>query len=94
MSAQGGGGGGGKIQKVLALPVNVIYRFLQDRTPIQVWLHENKNLRVEGTLLGFDQFMNLVLDNASEVNMKDKTRRPVGKIMLKGDSIALIQAAS
>jgi small nuclear ribonucleoprotein E len=83
----------GKVQKVLTQPVNVIYRFLQEKTLIQVWLHENKNLRMEGILLGFDQFMNLVLDSASEINLKDKTKRPVGKILLKGDSIALIQAA-
>jgi small nuclear ribonucleoprotein E len=87
-------GATGKIQKVLTQPVNVIYRFLQEKTVIQVWLHENKHMRMEGVLLGFDQFMNLVLDSASEINLKDKTRRPLGKIMLKGDSIALIQAAS
>lgn len=83
----------GKVQKVLTQPVNVIYRFVQEKKVIQVWLHENKNLRIEGTLLGFDQFMNMVLDSASEINLKDKTKRPVGKILLKGDSIALIQAA-
>lgn len=87
-------GATGKIQKVLTQPVNVIYRFLQEKTVIQVWLHENKHMRMEGVLLGFDQFMNLVLDSASEVNLKDKTRRPLGRIMLKGDSIALIQAAN
>ena len=83
----------GKIQKVLTQPVNVIYRFLQEKSVVQVWLHENKNLRMEGVLIGFDQFMNLVLDSAHELNLKDKTKRPLGKIMLKGDSIALIQAA-
>ena len=87
-------GATGKIQKVLTQPVNVIYRFLQEKTVIQVWLHENKHMRMEGVLLGFDQFMNLVLDSASEVNLKDKTRRPLGRIMLKGDNIALIQAAN
>jgi small nuclear ribonucleoprotein E len=84
----------GKIQKVLTQPVNVIYRFLQEKTVVQVWLHENKNLRMEGVLIGFDQFMNVVLDSASEINLKDKTKRPLGKILLKGDSIALIQAAA
>ena len=83
----------GKVQKVLTQPINVIYRYLQEREPILVWLHENKHLRMEGILIGFDPFMNLVLDEASEINIKDKTKRPLGRIMLKGDAIALIQAA-
>lgn len=82
----------GKVQKVLTQPINVIYSYLQDKATIQVWLHDNNKLRMEGVLIGFDPFMNLVLDQACEVNLKDKTRRPLGRIMLKGDSIALIQA--
>lgn len=81
----------GKIQKVLTQPINVMFRFVQEQAVIQVWLHENKNLRMEGVLIGFDQFMNLVLDSADELDLKSKTRRPVGRVMLKGDSIALIQ---
>lgn len=34
--------------------------------------------------------MNVVLDEAEEYYMKKKVRRPVGKIMLKGDNITLI----
>ena len=33
--------------------------------------------------LGFDEYMNLVLDNASEVHMKRKTEKKLGRIMLK-----------
>ena len=32
---------------------------------------------------GFDEYMNLVLDNASEVHMKRKTEKKLGRIMLK-----------
>ena len=35
--------------------------------------------------------MNLVLDNATECHMKRGTRKQLGRIMLKGDSITLIQ---
>lgn len=41
--------------------------------------------------MGFDEYMNLVLDNAEEVNKKKGTRKPVGRILLKGDNIALLQ---
>ena len=37
--------------------------------------------------------MNLVLDEAEEIHVKKKTRKSVGRIMLKGDAITLMQAA-
>lgn len=36
--------------------------------------------------------MNLVLDDASEVHTKRHTEKQLGRIMLKGDNITLIQA--
>jgi small nuclear ribonucleoprotein E len=53
-------------------------------------LYENTNLRMEGVIIGFDEYMNLVLDDASEVDMKHKSRRNIGRIMLKGDNITAI----
>ncbi|KAL0073149.1 small nuclear ribonucleoprotein E [Phycomyces blakesleeanus] len=44
--------------------------------------------------IGFDEFMNLVLDDAEEVMTKEKTRRSVGRVMLKGDNITLIQSVN
>lgn len=43
---------------------------------------------------GFDEFMNVVLDDAEELNTKLKSRKPLGRILLKGDNIALIQTAA
>jgi small nuclear ribonucleoprotein E len=43
-------------------------------------------------LPGFDEYMNLVLDEAFEVHLKRHTRKPLRRIMLKGDNITLIQA--
>jgi small nuclear ribonucleoprotein E len=42
---------------------------------------------------GFDEFMNVVLDDTEELDLKKKTRKPLGRIMLKGDNITLIAAA-
>ncbi|KAF9694198.1 hypothetical protein EKO04_007822 [Ascochyta lentis] len=88
-----GGRGGGK---VLLPPINFIFKLLQSRATISVWLYENLGLRIEGKLRGFDEFMNLVIDDAVEVTIakKDGTpeeRRNVGQILLKGDNISLIQ---
>ncbi|KAF3795821.1 Small nuclear ribonucleoprotein E [Nymphaea thermarum] len=57
---------------------------------IQIWLFEQKDLRIEGRIIGFDEYMNLVLDDAEEVNVKKKTRKSLGRILLKGDSITLM----
>lgn len=42
---------------------------------------------------GFDEYMNLVLDNAEEVSEKKGSRKALGKILLKGENITLMRAA-
>ncbi|XP_076357030.1 small nuclear ribonucleoprotein E-like [Tachypleus tridentatus] len=86
------GGGGQKIQKVMVQPINLIFRYLQNRARIQIWLYENVNLRIEGHIIGFDEYMNLVLDEAEEIYIKTKQRKQVGRILLKGENITLIMS--
>jgi small nuclear ribonucleoprotein E len=77
-------------------PINLIFKFLQTRTRVQVWLFEQTNLRLEGYILGFDEYMNIVLDDAEEVYTKKPgapSRRRIGQILLKGDNITLMQMA-
>lgn len=38
--------------------------------------------------------MNVVLDDAEEIYVKTKVRKPIGRILLKGENITLIQSAS
>merc|ERR1712110_327938 len=85
-------GGGQKVQKVMVQPINLIFRYLQNRTRVVVWLYENVNTRIEGQIVGFDEYMNLVLDEATEVRTKRNPSKPLGRIMLKGDNITLIQS--
>lgn len=82
-----------KIQKVMVQPINLIFRYLQNRSRIQVWLSENVKLRIEGLLIGFDEYMNLVLDDACEYYVKSNVKKSIGKILLKGENITLIQVA-
>ena len=56
-----------------------------------VWLYENVNTRIEGQIVGFDEYMNLVLDQATEVHTKRGTEKQLGRIMLKV-TISLVQA--
>ncbi|QQP37569.1 Small nuclear ribonucleoprotein E [Caligus rogercresseyi] len=68
------------------------FRYLQNRTRVSVWLYENVNTKIEGHIVGFDEYMNLVLADAAEVHIKKGTTKNVGTIMLKGDNITLIQS--
>jgi len=82
-----------KLQKVMVQPINLIFRFLQNKTRVQIWLYEQVDMRLEGHIVGFDEYMNIVLDDAEEVLMKKKSRKKLGRIMLKGDNITLIMTA-
>lgn len=39
---------------------------------------------------GFDEYMNVVLDDAEELSIKKKSRKALGRILLKGDNITLM----
>ncbi|XP_010578309.1 PREDICTED: small nuclear ribonucleoprotein E, partial [Haliaeetus leucocephalus] len=80
---------------VLNAPLqNLIFRYLQNRSRIQVWLYEQVNMRLEGCIIGFDEYRNLVPDDAEEIRSKPKSRKELGRIMLKGDNITLLQSVS
>ncbi|CAN4105855.1 unnamed protein product [Withania somnifera] len=50
----------------------------------------NANRLVMGTLRGFDQFMNLVIDNTVEVNGNEKNE--IGMVVIRGNSVVTIEA--
>ena len=70
MSGRAGGGGGGR--KVLLPPINFIFKLLQQHSTVQIWLYEQLGIRIEGKIRGFDEFMNLVIDDAVEVKQPTK----------------------
>ncbi|KAI8971692.1 small nuclear ribonucleoprotein-like protein E [Mycotypha africana] len=80
-----------KVQKIMVQPINLIFRYLQNKSRVQIWLFDKTDLRIEGQIIGFDEFMNLVLDDSEEVDVKNNTRVKVGRLLLKGDNITLIQ---
>ncbi|EMR09806.1 small nuclear ribonucleoprotein E [Pneumocystis murina B123] len=83
----------GRTQKVMIPPINFIFKLLQQHIDVCIWLYEQIDIRIEGKIRGFDEFMNLVIDEAIEVAQKKNSRRQLGRILLKGDNITLIQAA-
>ncbi|KAE8213584.1 hypothetical protein CF319_g521 [Tilletia indica] len=81
-------------QRVMVQPINIIFKYLQAQTRVCLWLYDNVDFRIEGKISGFDEFMNVVLSEAEEVWAKQDTpRRDLGRIMLKGDTITMIQPA-
>jgi len=45
--------------------------------------------KIQGNLLGFDQFMNLYLENVKDITSETDTKS-IGTIMLRGDNILII----
>ena len=37
---------------------------------LKIWLYDVVNVRLEGVIIGFDEYMNLVLDDVEELNVK------------------------
>lgn len=57
-----------------------------------LWLYEDTKLQIEGQIIGFDEYMNMTLEDAVEI--RNGKRTEVGRILLKGDSITLLQEAN
>ncbi|KAF6166268.1 hypothetical protein GIB67_031052 [Kingdonia uniflora] len=66
---------------------------LPDSMPMTVHFYTvklNANRLVVGTLRGFDQFMNLVIDNTVETNNNEKNE--IGMVVIRGNSVVMIEA--
>ena len=73
-------------------PINLIFKFFQQQSLVQIWLYEQISYRIQGKIRGFDEFMNLTIDDAYEINQKDFTKKKLGMILIKGDNITLISS--
>ncbi|XP_036923136.1 small nuclear ribonucleoprotein E-like [Sturnira hondurensis] len=85
-------GQGQQVQKVMVQPINLFFRYLQNRSWLHVWLYKQVNTWVEGHISGFDEYTNLVVDDAEEIHFKTKSRKHPGQITIKGDNITLLQS--
>ena len=48
-------------------PINQLYRFMNSGSSMRIWLRDDTSMFIDGTIVGFDEYMNLTLDNAFEV---------------------------
>ena len=49
---------------------------------------------LQGQIIGFDEYMNITLDDAVEYDTKTNKNSDIGRILLKGDAITVLQAAN
>merc|ERR1712226_979436 len=80
-----------EVRKALVQPVNVMFRYLQTKEKVELWLFNDKHVRLHGVIRGFDEHMNIVIDNVLEINFKKDTKQDLGMILLKGDCVSLIR---
>lgn len=74
-------------------PINQIFKYLQQQKSVSIWLYQQTQVRICGVIKGFDEFMNLVVEDAVEISVKDPSkRRNLGMVLLKGDNISLISS--
>ena len=66
------------------MPINILEKSMEKR--ISLLLKDSRVL--EGKLVGFDDYMNLVLDDTEET-MNDQTRR-LGTVVLRGNNVVSI----
>lgn len=83
-----------RVKKVTTLPINVIFSHLQQKTRVKIWLYEDTRMMLEGQIIGFDEYMNMTLDEACEMDTKTGKKENIGRILLKGDAITLLQSAN
>lgn len=75
------------------LAQNLIFRFLQTRQRVEVWLYAATDIRMRGFIVGFDEYMNVVLDEAVEVSVKRKTYVWIDERLLAAGTSHLAVAA-
>ena len=43
----------------MVMPIQLIFRFFQSKARILVWLYEQTQMKIEGNIIGFDEYMNV-----------------------------------
>eukprot|EP00187_Rhodella_violacea_P014399 CAMPEP_0184715418 /NCGR_PEP_ID=MMETSP0314-20130426/5351_1 /TAXON_ID=38298 /ORGANISM="Rhodella maculata, Strain CCMP 736" /LENGTH=149 /DNA_ID=CAMNT_0027178551 /DNA_START=93 /DNA_END=543 /DNA_ORIENTATION=- len=71
-----------RVEKTMATYLPEMKKLMEKRLSVQL----NGNRDIEGTLRGYDHFMNIVLDDCVEKRAADAERVPLGMVMVRGNS--------
>ena len=44
-----------RVKRIMTQPINLIFRFLQSKTRVQIWIYEMNDLRIEGVIVVSDR---------------------------------------
>jgi small nuclear ribonucleoprotein len=72
------------LPSAMSLPLDVLEKAVNQK--LLLLLKDGRH--IEGKLLGYDEYMNLVLDEVEE--SKDETKRRLGRIILRGSNVVSI----
>ena len=81
-----------KSNKMIKQPIQIIFGNLQSKKRVSVALYESDNT-IEGIIIGFDEYMNLVLDEVT-THESSGSVTSLGRILLKGENITWIADAA
>jgi small nuclear ribonucleoprotein len=68
----------------MALPLDVLEKSINQK--LSLLLKDGRS--IEGKLTGYDEYMNMVLDEVEEIN--SETKRRLGTIILRGNNVVSI----
>ena len=77
------------IRKPLEPPLHVLFGYLKEGQRIRIYINQNTKMIMEGTIQGFDEFMNIVLGDAIEIYSDGKSLE-LGTTMLRGECVGII----
>jgi small nuclear ribonucleoprotein len=72
------------LPSAMSLPLDVLEKAVNQK--LLLLLKDGRH--IEGKLLGYDEYMNLVLDEVEE--SKEETKRRLGRIILRGSNVVSI----
>lgn len=86
----------GAARETRVVPVQQLAELVRRRARVEVWLYENTRYSLQGTLRGFDEYLNLVLEDTTELWSASATRKAqitaLGTVLLKGENVVLLRA--
>jgi 5'-nucleotidase len=73
--------------------VNRLSGYLKEEKRIRIHLNQNSKMVIEGKIVGFDEFMNIVLEDADEIYLTKGSRLHLGRMMLRGECVGIVHEA-
>jgi small nuclear ribonucleoprotein E len=77
-------------RKLLEPPLHFLFGYLKEEERIRIHLNQNNKMVIEGKIVGFDEFMNIVMQDAFEVHLPTGARTPLGTMLLRGECVGIV----